>query len=273
MNRPSFSLASVQFSLPAMLLALALPSESHAQHIGDIMLQPVAGRVQTGGYVDPGTGPVFVPAMRVFPATFGDVPNSTDEPGYETVEGVTFPDGTLIAFDVLDAVRKWDGNDFDAVPTETIRVTKSGTSVTSPAQANEVRQGFTFGQVSSGFLHEHLRYTLLGPQGDGVYLLQLRLRVPTGGFQDSLPFWIVFNQNAPENEHDAALAYMDQLVTPPCPGDLNGDNAVNTADLTRFLGRFGSSVLRGSNGDFNGDTLVNTADLTYFLGRFGSACQ
>jgi hypothetical protein len=273
MNRLPFSTASVPFSLPALLVGLAFPAMSDAQHIGDILLQPVGGRVQTGGYVDAGAGPVFVPGLRVFPATFGEVPNSTDEPGYETVERAACPNGLLFAFDVLDAVRKWDGDDFDAVSAETIRVSKSGTSVTSLSQANQAQQGFTFGQVSSGFLHEHLRYTLLGPQSDGVYLLQLRLRVPTGGFQDSLPFWIVFNQNAPETQHDAAQAYMERLVTPPCPGDLNNDNAVNTADLTRFLGRFGSSVLRGSNGDFNGDALVNTADLTYFLGRFGSACQ
>lgn len=58
----------------------------------------------------------------------------------------------------------------------------------------------------------------------------------------------------------------------PCVGDLNGDNAVNTADLTRFLGLFGTTTTPGGTGDFNGDGAVNTADLTRFLGRFGSSC-
>jgi formylglycine-generating enzyme required for sulfatase activity len=67
---------------------------------------------------------------------------------------------------------------------------------------------------------------------------------------------------------------VSQAVPPvdPCVGDLNGDNAVNTADLTRFLGLFGTTVTPGAPGDFNGDGAVNTADLTRFLGRFGSAC-
>lgn len=70
---------------------------------------------------------------------------------------------------------------------------------------------------------------------------------------------------------------IDNLVitisTPPaCPGDLNGDSAVNTIDLTMFLARFGTTVSPGGPGDFNGDGSVNTIDLTMFLSRFGSAC-
>ncbi len=62
---------------------------------------------------------------------------------------------------------------------------------------------------------------------------------------------------------------------PACPGDLTGDNAVNTADLTRFLGQFGQacSNVTPPCADFNNDGVVNTADLTFFLGRFGSSCR
>lgn len=62
---------------------------------------------------------------------------------------------------------------------------------------------------------------------------------------------------------------------PTCVGDLNADGAVNTADLTIFLGRFGNAATPGSPeaaADFNADGTVNTADLTVFLGRFGSFC-
>jgi hypothetical protein len=72
---------------------------------------------------------------------------------------------------------------------------------------------------------------------------------------------------------------LDNLVitvtTPPppgCVGDLNGDGAVNTADLVVFLARFGTTVTPGGTGDLNGDGAVNTSDLTVFLGRFGSSC-
>jgi hypothetical protein len=58
-----------------------------------------------------------------------------------------------------------------------------------------------------------------------------------------------------------------------CPGDLNDDNRVDTADLTRFLGRFGEPTFSDCSGaDLTGDGVVNTADLTRFLGRFGGLC-
>jgi hypothetical protein len=61
--------------------------------------------------------------------------------------------------------------------------------------------------------------------------------------------------------------------TPPqCLGDLNGDNLVNTTDLTAFLGAFGSTVTPGTGADLNNDGAVNTSDLVIFLARFGQPC-
>lgn len=70
---------------------------------------------------------------------------------------------------------------------------------------------------------------------------------------------------------DAAIgAYFGTFVlTPPCPGDINGDGHTNTADLTILLGNFGTSVTMGTGGDLNYDGTVNTADLTMLLGGFG----
>lgn len=62
------------------------------------------------------------------------------------------------------------------------------------------------------------------------------------------------------------------FTPPPCVGDLNGDKAVNTIDLTLFLGAFGSTVTPGTGADLNNDGAVNTADLVIFLARFGQAC-
>lgn len=57
-----------------------------------------------------------------------------------------------------------------------------------------------------------------------------------------------------------------------CPADINKDGQVDTADLVRFLGRFGTNTIPWDNGDINGDGTVNTADLTAFLSRFGQWC-
>ncbi|MFM9956872.1 MAG: choice-of-anchor B family protein [Phycisphaerales bacterium] len=71
---------------------------------------------------------------------------------------------------------------------------------------------------------------------------------------------------------DVEIVFLDCAPPPPsCQGDLNGDNAVNVADLTIFLGQFGQAGA-GLSGDLNGDNVVNVADLTLFLGRFGVAC-
>ena len=59
---------------------------------------------------------------------------------------------------------------------------------------------------------------------------------------------------------------------PACPGDLNHDGVINTADLTILLGTFGANIQPGAGGDINASGNVNTADLTILLGAFGSNC-
>lgn len=59
-------------------------------------------------------------------------------------------------------------------------------------------------------------------------------------------------------------------MVPDCPGDLNGDGLVSTADLLVLLSAFGS-VATGPV-DFNGDGIVGTGDLLVFLGLFGGDC-
>ncbi|MFM9959211.1 MAG: GC-type dockerin domain-anchored protein [Phycisphaerales bacterium] len=78
-----------------------------------------------------------------------------------------------------------------------------------------------------------------------------------------------------QDDRTYSASIITTSVPAPCPGDLTGDNAINTADLTVFLGRFGQTATPGSPAaaaDFNNDGVVNTPDLTFFLGRFGSVC-
>jgi hypothetical protein len=60
-----------------------------------------------------------------------------------------------------------------------------------------------------------------------------------------------------------------------CPGNLNEelDNTIDTADLVKFLGRFGQPVTSDCSGaDLVRNGAVDTADLVRFLGRFGGLC-
>jgi hypothetical protein len=53
----------------------------------------------------------------------------------------------------------------------------------------------------------------------------------------------------------------------PCPGDINDDRVVNTADLLILLGEWGNP---DSPADIDGDGDVDTADLLMLLGAWGS---
>lgn len=57
-----------------------------------------------------------------------------------------------------------------------------------------------------------------------------------------------------------------------CPGDINRDSDVTTADLVRLLGHFGHGVTPYFNGDLTGDGFVSTPDLTILLAHFGNHC-
>ena len=58
----------------------------------------------------------------------------------------------------------------------------------------------------------------------------------------------------------------------PCPADLNGDGAVNAADLATLLGKWGPlppPCPLPCDSDFNDDCIVNAADLAFLLGAWG----
>lgn len=66
-----------------------------------------------------------------------------------------------------------------------------------------------------------------------------------------------------------------EIVPPPqCDGDTNGDNMINSADLSVLLSQFNQSVSpAGSGADFNSDGVCDSADLSLLLARFGQTCK
>ena len=59
---------------------------------------------------------------------------------------------------------------------------------------------------------------------------------------------------------------------PECPGDANGDNVVDFADLDLILDRWNTAVVPDTNGDLNGDGFVNFQDLDELLDRWNTSC-
>lgn len=79
------------------------------------------------------------------------------------------------------------------------------------------------------------------------------------------------NLSAPRNEINAYRGVWMYLPgpTPPCPADLDGNGAVNPADLTILLGSWGASGKPGTiAGDLDGDGSIGGGDLTILLGAW-----
>ena len=258
----------------AMLLALA--PAALAQH-ADIDLSlgeddNGVSRVVTGISDFENPGEPIIRGVRVFTATTGEggIPGFTDDPGFNALAG-ELPPGALLGFDLVDALRFWNGNDFDTIAAEPMRVSLFTMSRLTPPDAGGFTEGFEFAAIgSNGAVHSHINYRLEAPEQEGVYLLTIQLRLDEPGIEPSLPAFIVFNNNADPAEADAAASYLEDLLGPDtCPADVTGDNQIDLADLNLVLANFGQST---SDGDTNDDNQVDLADLNAVLASFGQAC-
>lgn len=62
----------------------------------------------------------------------------------------------------------------------------------------------------------------------------------------------------------------DEILSAPCPGDLNGDGATDTRDVLAFLNAWAAG---DSEADYNGDGVVNTIDVLAFLNAWTVGCD
>lgn len=73
--------------------------------------------------------------------------------------------------------------------------------------------------------------------------------------------------------HYGVMSGVIQLVPPPpCTGDLNNDQVVNTTDFGIFVNAFGSACTSCAS-DLNNDDFVNTTDFGLFVNAFGTVCN
>ncbi|RMF76558.1 MAG: hypothetical protein D6744_12200, partial [Planctomycetota bacterium] len=64
----------------------------------------------------------------------------------------------------------------------------------------------------------------------------------------------------------------DPLDLCDCPGDLDGDNDVDLADLAVLLSNFDLTPADPGDGDIDGDGDVDLADLAILLSNFDAIC-
>ncbi len=250
---------------------------AHAQHAGDYAIRVDNGRIDIGVFESPG--------VAVFPGVvnageFGEtgIPGFTDEPGWNSECVGVVPEGTQIGFDIVGAVREWDGSDFDGISGDTITVRALLQDFEAPPTDGTVA-GIVFGAGDAdGVFHHHLQFFLNlsgGPMdADGVWLLQIELWSPTPEVARSDTLYIVFAQGLGEAEHDEAIAWVEANLVAGggCgPADLAEPLGVlDFSDVLAFLEVFSAGGVAADLADPAG--VFDFSDVLAFLASFGDGC-
>ncbi|MGH7244525.1 MAG: hypothetical protein ACREJD_14025 [Phycisphaerales bacterium] len=270
---------TVRFLSLAWLLAAMVPAVARAQHLIDVAIGQSQGRIATGVFEVQGASVAPLLSQRVFIASFGDFPNFTSNPGFDSLVGA-FQGGSQIGFNIVKALRKWNGTSFpqdsSGIPPELIQIKLgpvANTRVTPTTDMFVAGFGLSVsnGGNNIGEYHHHPGFTLLDPASDGLYLLEMELWSTQSGLANSLPYWMVFSQNASEdNLHAAASWARANLWQPTCAADLNNDGLVDDTDFVAFVGAYNYLLCDppGCPADLNGDWAVDDADFVLFAQQY-----
>ncbi|MBX3390143.1 MAG: hypothetical protein KF691_11915 [Phycisphaeraceae bacterium] len=254
-------------------------STASAQHLVDIAIGQSQGKIATGVFQIQGSNVAPMLSQRVFIAEFGTFPNFTSSPGFDSLVGA-FQGGSQIGFNIRKALRKWNGSAFPAgavgIPPETIQIKlgpAANTRVTP--MTDQLVPGFSLavssGGSTTGEFHHHPGFTLLDPASDGLYLLELELWSTQAGLATSEPYWMVFSQNASEDDLQVAASWVRANVwKPSCPADLNNDGLVDDSDFVFFVNAYDYLLCDppGCPTDFNGDWATDDADFLVFASAY-----
>lgn len=224
-------------ALLTLLVIAGLAIAPVLAHGGDIGIEVENGKLAVG-LVD--HDDEFVPGVRVFGSEIEELVVGpvtlyiTEDPGFDGEPG-TFPVPCAVGFDILASLGAWTGSGFTFGIDETLTIahTDSGQQVTTGSGAVS---GFTLPVAADGSWHRHFTFTLNGSAGapaDGIYLLELALK--GGEAADSDPFWIVFNKNMEESDHEAAVDWVNENYVPE-PSALAGMGVglLGLASLRRY---------------------------------------
>ena len=108
-----------------------------------------------------------------------------------------------------------------------------------------------------------------GDAGVGVYLVELELYCTDSAVESSEHFWIVFNNEAPEADHEAAIEWVEEHLAGEehCHGDVNDDHTVDVSDLLAMLAVWGPC--QSCEADLDASGAVDVEDLLELLAEFG----
>jgi len=199
-----------------MMHGVALADDDHL-HEGDVELEVHDGEIHAHD------GQVYgaelgLDAISPFDGEIDTWTGTADDPGFDSAAG-TFTVGTAVGFNILDALKVWNGTAFVDTNFEMELELSSFSATTST--------GFVAGPSlavdSNGVWHEHIDFTLIDPNDGnaipstddaaGVYLATFELYSTDPLVENSEPFHFVFNYADSEANHAAAIAAIPEPAT------------------------------------------------------------
>lgn len=222
----------------------------HEGHAGDIYVYvDDEGHIGTGLIDEDGD---ITLEVHVFEAEFGGegLPGYTDEPGFDSAPD-TFSPKTLVGLNALEGLHRWTGDGFDHAHEEELIV---GFKTESFVIGEEGAEGFKLAVAPDGSFHRHFSFLLsasdesdTGEPTPGIYYAELEMEAEAG-YEHSEPFWIVFNYQSSEEDHEAAVEWVAENLADEdhdhddhdeCSGDLDGDHDVDVNDLLELISQWG----------------------------------
>lgn len=205
------------------------------------------------------TGPAIGTLSSVQPVTFS-------APAMDLLGNIYFvaaftPAGDSPTRALIKAVRTPDGYTLERLLQQ--GQTFTGANSTCPIAITRLTLGDS-DSIASGTFHAG---AILQPQLPGLTTTNSASPFAFGGCVVNAR--VTYDNAGTPETYDAALFIGPRAPAPSCAGDITGDNATNTADLTALLSRFGQTASPGDSADLNDDGSINTADLTLLLGNFG----
>lgn len=276
----------------SLAVAAAAVSGAHAQHFDVLVARDAGGKLATGSADFDAAS--FTIGLRLW--TRDLVSGFSSDPGFNAVSQGNVPAGYLalpgnaplgfdiVRFPIFDSTPAnlwhWDGvdDDGDLDWSDNVRfapvadgtslgmtIFGAGGGAAAATGANVDVVGPTIQLTSStGAVHRHPSYDLLGPAPEGMYLLSLRLTLP--GLVPSDPIFLLFATDAVSlGAYDAANAWADAHLL--LPGDVNNDATVDIFDVAVVSGRWGQT---GPNGDANYDGAVDIFDVATISSNWGA---
>jgi hypothetical protein len=205
-------MSMVKIGAVVMAAGLAGSVLAEEEHF-DVWLTLSGGNLVTGAITEDGL--TTVGGVRVFGAELGEVlPDFSAEPGIQGIDG-TFGAGERFGIRILKAVRSWNGSDFSTVSGSRFQLDFGPQQIVSPI-ADAVVVGMELAADDEGGIHDHLTFTLLDPTS-GIFLLELDVVSIGDVYGATQPFWIVFNNGATEEEHEASIDWVNENLV-PTPG-------------------------------------------------------